>query len=629
MNQNDRNPKLFSEFPPISTPQWEEKIIADLKGADYSKKLIWKTDEGIDVKPYYRAEDLRDLEYLGSLPAEAPYTRGLRKEDNNWIIRQDIFTDDVAEANNLGLDAINNGADAVGFRVKNISTHNQMNQLLAGIDITKTGIHFIASKSYPLTLELFIYEVNHRGLEGKNFSGSMNFDALGFLLLHGEFYKSMESNLDEAEYLVNTIKTRIPGFKAITVNGQFFTEAGGTLVEELAFSLASANEYMAGLTGRGINIDDIAPAMQFSFGIGSNYFLEIAKLRAARFLWSRIVEQYKPESAESLKMYIHSATSQWNKTYFDPFVNMLRTTTEGMSAAIGNADSVSIQPFDIPVRKPGEFSQRIARNQQLILKEEAYLDKVVDPSAGSYYIENLTEAISTHAWNLFLEIEEKGGFLACVKSGFVQGRIEAAARKKDMDIAMRKTVIIGTNQYPNPTEVLQDETNINQSVTEQESTTFRKLVLYRGAEGFEQVRRDTEKWVKKGKKRPGIFLLPIGNLAMSKARATFSTNFFGCAGYKIIDNQRFNSVDDGLNAALGAKAEVVIICSSDDEYADIVPPITSGLKRVNPDIKVVVAGFPKEIIEDMKAAGVDEFIHVRSNVLETLRKFHALLGITK
>jgi methylmalonyl-CoA mutase len=627
MGKKDHYKKLFSELPPIPTSQWEEKIIADLKGADYEKKLIWKTDEGIDVKPYYRAEDLEGLEYLSTLPGEDPFVRGVKKDKNDWIIRQDIYTEDIAEANGIARDAISRGAGAIGLDVKKITSHKQMQQLLQGIDLARTGINFIASRSYPLTLELFIYEIAHRGLEGTKIAGSLNFDAISFLLLHGNFYQSKQGNLDEAEYLIQTIRKKLPGFHAISINGHLFNNAGATLVQELAFSLASGNEYLADLTSKGLPADTVAGSLQFSFGIGSNYFMEIAKLRAARLLWSTIVEQYKPENPKSTEMFIHSTTSLWNKTVYDPYVNLLRTTTEGMSAAIGNTDSMSILPFDFPYRDESEFSRRIARNQQLILKEEAYLDKIVDPAAGSYYIENLTNSIAMHSWELFKTIEEKGGMIECIKTGFIQDEIERSCHKKDMDIAQRKIVILGTNQYPNPLESMSGSIEKLPETPDEKSPVYKKLHIYRGAHAFEEIRLATERAVSKGKKKPSVFLLTFGQPGMRKARATFATNFFGCAGYTIIDNPGFKTIEEGVKAALNSKAEVIVICSSDEEYATIAPAACQGIRSQNREVLIFVAGYPKEIVETLKSNGVDDFIHIRTNVLEFLVKLQKKIGI--
>ncbi|MDP4281610.1 MAG: methylmalonyl-CoA mutase family protein [Bacteroidota bacterium] len=628
MEMNDNNLKLFAEFPPVPTSAWEEQIRADLKGADYEKKLIWKTDEGFPVRPYYRVEDLQGLEYLDSLPGEFPFTRGNKTTNNRWIVRQDLYVDNLEEANRIALDALQRGADDIGFRVKEVTTHKQIQQLLNGIDLQKTGIHFISSRSYPLTLELFIYETGNRGLDGKNIHGSMNFDPISYLLLHGNFYMSKDSNFDEAEYLVNTIQKRLPLFKVFTVNGHLFGNAGANVVQELAFSMASANEYLAGMKEKGFSVDAISPKILFSFGIGSSYFLEIAKLRAARLLWSAIVDQYHPEKEDSRKMFIHSTSLLWNKSIYDPYVNMLRTTTEGMAAAVGNADSISILPFDIAYKKPDDFSNHIARNQQLILREEAYIDKIVDPSAGSYFIENLTHSIAHHSWKLFLEIESKGGMIESIKQNFIQEEIEKSRQKKNMDIAQRKVIMIGTNQYPNSKDAMLSAIEKPAPETDENATSpYKKITPYRGAMLFERIRLATEQFVNKGNKKPSVFLLTVGNLAMRKARATFTSNFFGCAGFDIHEEAGFDTPEDGINAALASDCEIIMICSSDEEYGAMAAGIASALKKASPDRIVGVAGYPKEILDSLKEAGVDEFIHVRSNVPEILMRFQKKIGI--
>ena len=624
---NKEQTKLFSEFPPVSTEAWEQKIIADLKGGDYNKKLKWKTDEGFDVKPYYRAEDLTGLEYLKSLPGILPYVRGLRKDNNEWIVRQDISSSDICQINILAKDAIAKGAGAVGLKAIEATTHKQLSELLDGIDFHKTGINFISAKSYPLALEFLIYELSHREVDGQNLKGSINFDPISYLLLHGDFYQSWENNLEETEYLLSIVRKKIPGFKVITVNGHYFQDAGSTIVQELAFSLASASEYLACLTGRGASVDDVAPYIQFSLGIGPNYFMEISKLRAARLLWTRMVEQYQAKSEESFKLFIHATTALWNKSIYDPYVNMLRTTTEGMSAALGNADSVTINPFDISFKDSDEISRRIARNQQLVLKEESYLDKIVDPGAGSYYIENLTHSIAHYAWELFKDVESRGGMIGCIKSGFIQDEVERSRNQKVMDIAQRKIIMLGTNQYPNNMETMIDSIQLPAEVPSMIPTPYKKLTQFRITAGFEEIRLATERFVKLGNKRPAVFLFTMGNLAMLRARAGFASNFFGCAGYEIFDNQGFSTVEEGVASALLSKAEVIVICSSDEEYPQIVPDIASQIKESGSNIRIVVAGFPKELIETFKSAGVDDFIHVRSNLLETLRDFQNKLGI--
>jgi len=626
MEHNEQK-KLFSEFPPVTTHDWEEKIKVDLKGADYEKKLIWKTDEGFPVKPYYRAEDLQGLEYLKALPGEIPFVRGNKTEKNDWIIRQDFSNSSLEEANKLAIDAIARGAGAVGLVATEITTHKQMSQLLANIDLDKTGVHFTASRSYPLTLELFIYELSHRGTGGNKILGSLNFDPISYLLLHGDFYVNWTHNLEETEYLLNAIQKRLPHFKSITLNGHYFQNAGSSLVQELAFTLASANEYIAGLTSKGHSIDVLTPHMMLSLSIGSNYFLEIAKVRAARLLWAKMVEQYHPVDSNSLKVFIQSTTARWNKTIYDPYVNLLRTTTEGMSAALGNADSVTIQPFDVSFKDADEFSSRIARNQQLILKEESYLDKIVDPAAGSYYLENLTHSIAFHAWKLFQEVEGRGGMIECIKAGFIQDQVDQSRQQKEMDVAQRKMVILGTNQYPNIQDQMLDSVKLKETKADEKESPYKKLLHYRSAEKFEEIRLGTEKYVKAGHPWPKVFLFTMGNLTMLRARAGFATNFFGCAGYHIVDNPGFQTIDEGISALRDSGAEIVVICSSDEEYAQLAPEICQKVKELKPSIRIIVAGYPKELINMLTSAGVDDFIHIRSNLLETLQKYQLLLGV--
>jgi len=627
MDKSADEKKLFSDFPPVSTTEWEEKIHKDLKGGDYEKRLVWDTQEGFRVKPYYRKEDLAEIEYLDSTPGSFPFVRGLNSGGNDWIVRQDIHTKDAGEANRIAVDAINRGARSVGFNTKELLAKDQTGLMLDGIDPEVTEIHLFGSRSYPLTVSLFMNELDQRKVNKELVRGSLNFDPLGYLLAHGDFYISEENGFEEAVYLLSQLKNELPGFHVITVNGHRFQDAGSTLVQELAFSLAAGNEYLARLTAARFSPDEIAPRITFSFALGPGYFMEIAKLRAARLLWSGIVEQYKPENPDSCAMHIHCVTARWNKTIYDPYVNMLRTTTEGMSGALGNASSISILPFDIPYEEPTGFAERIALNQQLIFKEESHLDKVADPAAGSYFIENMTNSMAIHAWNLFKEVEEKGGIIECIKTGFIQDAIAASRNRKEKEVTQKKILVLGTNQYPNTTETMQDKVSSKQADEEEKPGKYKKIGHFRAGEAFEELRLATEHSVAKGHKTPAVFLFTMGNVAMLRARAGFTTNFFGCAGYRIIDNPGFKTVDAGVEAALKSEAQVVVICSSDEEYGQIVPQAARKIKEQNPGVIVVVAGYPKEKIEEYRSAGVDDFIHIRSNLLEELKIFQHRLGI--
>jgi methylmalonyl-CoA mutase len=383
-------------------------------------------------------------------------------------------------------------------------------------------------------------------------------------------------------------------------------------------------EYMTQLTQRGIKSELAASKIGFTFGTGSNYFPEIAKLRAARLLWSVVLNGFKPADAEEIKMNIHCVTSEWNKTIYDPYVNLLRTQTEAMSAILGGTDSLTVEPFDTVFRQPDEFSERIARNQQLILKEEAYFDKVADPAAGSYYIENLTSLIAENAWKLFLEIEEKGGFLACLKSGFIQTKLSDSAKKRQNDVATRKISLLGTNQYPNTLEKITDTIEpgrVFKTKAAGDDLLIDPITIFRGAQQFDKIRMAVDK----APERPVVFLLQIGNPVMRKARAQFSANFFGCAGYQIIDNKSFETAEDAVKIVMETKPDIVVICSSDEEYPQFAPDLFLNLKD---KAIIVVAGNPA-CGDELRAKGIENFIHIKSNVVSTLSDFNKKLGINE
>ena len=349
----------------------------------------------------------------------------------------------------------------------------------------------------------------------------------------------------------------------------------------------------------------------------SNYFLEIAKFRAARMLWANIVKGYNPAKNCACKMHIHARTADWNQTVYDPYVNMLRGTTEAMSAIIAGVHSLEVTPFDNAFETPTEFSKRIARNVELLLKHESHFDQVVDPAGGSYYVENLTQSIAAEAWKLFLEIEEKGGYAEAYKAGFIKERVAASAAAKDKAIATRRQTLLGANQFPNFTEVAPKE--ITAEAVTRPVAEGNVLAPYRGAMAFEAMRLHVDR----SGKQPKAFMLTCGNLAMARARAQFSCNFFGCAGIRVQDNTFFKSIEEGVKAALESKAEIVVVCASDDDYAEAAPKVKELLagKAI-----LVVAGAPA-CTPELEAQGITNFINVKSNVLETLKFYLKEMGI--
>lgn len=623
--------KLFTEFPPVSTEQWDAVITKDLKGADYEKKLVWKTHEGFSVRPYYRAENLGDIKSLGEMPGQFPFVRGI-KNDNNWLTRQDIcLCIGIEKANEEALDILNKGVESLGFILadeKALSVE-QMEALLKGISIPAVEINFrkCCPKHSAETLKSFLAVVEKQGVKPEEVRASFDFSPLHRLTVRGTFCEDKAYG-----YLAEAVKmvAAYPKIRVINVQAYDFNDAGSSLVQELAFGVAIGNEYIAKLGELGIGAEEVARRMKFTFGISSNYFMEIAKFRAARVVWANIVRAWGVESDCACKMHVHAVTSQWNQTVYDAYVNMLRDTTETMSAAIAGVDSIEVLPFDHAFRAPGEFSNRIARNVQSILKEESHFNKVVDPAAGSYYIEELTQSIIDAAWKLFKEVEEKGGYTEAFKAGFVQEQVKAVSDKKDKLLAQRRETLLGSNQYPNFLEKAGEEIT-KEIVTRDAACCCEKkacgcdepmaepLHAYRGAQPFEAMRLATDR----SERQPMAFMLTFGNLAMCRARAQFSSNFFAVAGIKVVDNNRFSTIEEGVQAALAAKADIVVACSADDEYLENVPKIAQliGDKAI-----VVVAGDP-ECRPALEEQGIKNFIHVKCNVLDTLKEYQKALGI--
>lgn len=613
--------RLFEEFPPVSTQEWEAVIEKDLKGADYNKKLVYRTAEGFQVKPYYRADDLVVIPWTGLQPDEFPYVRGNKAEGNTWLVRQDITVNDVREANKVALNAISRGANSIGFKLEYDKAYdvNTISTLINGIDQKAVEINLYNSK-YHLPLLEMLSKV-------PGIKGSLNYDPLTRYLRRGVWYVTENTDMELAYIMV---KAEMPGFHTIGVNGHVFTNAGSTIVQEMAFSLAVGAEYLNKLTEKGLTINEIAPKIRFNLAVGQNYFMELAKMRAYRFLWANIVKAYGGEEDNSIaKMHIHATNAELGMSLYDAYVNMLRTTTGAMAAVLGGVDSFTVMPFDVPFELPTDFADRIARNQQLILKEEAHFDKVADPAAGSYYIENLTESLAAAAWELFNKIQDEGGYLEAVRKGMIQNLIKESAAKKFSNVATRRETILGTNQFPNFTESVKSAPEawvFEADDRRDEKAEVETIVTFRAAQQFEKLRYATDVYAQ-DHKRPVAWMFTYGNLAMRKARANFASNFFACAGIQVVDNPGFKTLDEGIAAVRKEKPEIVVVCSSDEEYGEgKALQIFEALKN---EAIVVLAGNPEGTVDILKAAGLKYFIHVKSNVLETLQDFQKQLGITK
>lgn len=609
--------RLFEDFPAISPEEWKAKVTADLKGADYDKRLIWRTEEGFDVQPYYRQEELENLATIKNGSGNALFLKSNAENGNDWKIQQDFRIVSTPEACNSSMvNAISRGAGSIGLNLKNYSevTGDLLQKLFRNINLEAIELNFTGVKE-PLQLYNALKEfVKSSGIDPLSFAGTLGADPLGDLAATGEYNESVIVQLATILY-----DPYLPHFRSITINAGLFQDSGSTLSQELGFGLAMANEMMGLLSEKGLTPEQIAKAVSFSFVTGPNYFMEIAKLRAARWLWTAICKEWGI-SNDAARMKIHSRSALWNMTVYDPNVNMLRTTTEAMSASLGGSDSISVLPYDIAFREQNDFSSRAARNTQIILQEEAWFSKVADPAAGSYYIEELTESIAGQGWKHFLEVEEKKGFLASFGQGFIQEQVAISAEGKKRQAASRRDSILGVNQYPNFSEMILQQGITLPAEAMKKETSYTPLQPFRVASEFEKLRYQTEQ----SGRRPGVFLLKYGDPAWRTARAMFAGNFFACAGYRIIDQPGFGSIEAGIKEARKEKADIVVLCSSDSEYPEFAPEAFNALQDT---AEVVIAGYPKESIDELTAKGLKHFIHMKTNLLEELQKFQSLLNI--
>lgn len=574
---------LLDEFPPVTTAEWEAAIARDLKGADYEKKLIWRTDEGLALKPYYRAEDLNNLACIDTAPGEFPFRRGGRAT-GDWTIREEIDATVAQDANREAVAGVTAGAEGIAFTKILPKKAVELDVLLANLG--EIPVHFAQ------TDEAFLYRLIERCQARIGAVISTGCDALA-----------------AAEFAASIIQSAPSSLVPFTIHADRFEEAGATTVEEIGFTLAAGVDFLATMQEQGIDVNRTTASIEFRFAIGSNYFFQIAKLRAFRILWAKAAQSFGATN-EGARARIAARTSRWNKTIYDPRVNVLRTTTEAMAAILGGADTVTVAPFDESYKEPDASSRRLARNTQLLLKHEAWLGRVADPGGGSYFLETVTESLAREAWKTMQQIEINGGYRKAEANGRITSSLEHSIAARESAVVRRRSTFVGTNQFANPAERVLDRIDkdlVNRS--------------RRGSLGYEQLRLRTESFTTKGPKAPQVLVAEIGDVKMRAARSNFAMNFFACAGFEIV-TKRFKNAEE----IAAEEADLIVLCSSDAEYAGLVAELMQYLQDLGRTTPVIVAGNP-ENAEQLKAAGIADFVHVRSNPLEVLTKWQEKLGI--
>jgi methylmalonyl-CoA mutase len=707
--------KLKSEFTPPTFEEWKVQVEKDLKGASYEKKLITKTYEGINLNPIYTKKDIQNSPFIDALPSGDNFVRGSSSSGyhgKSWDVNQEILTSDVEDFNKIIIDALKKGQNCVSLKLDSatklgldadyadtemvgdtglsISAINSLKRALKNINFDSVPLYVDAGYNVIPFLSLINAYFEESNLDISKLSGSIIADPITHLTLYNELPVDLGFVFDMMKNSVEWENKFAGNIKTIGINTVPYLNAGANAIQELAYAMSTLVYYLNELIERGLKPEDVFTKIQFSFGISTNYFMEIAKFRAVKVLLKAIASEFGIDNKD-LKLNIGAKSSEFNQTVLDPYVNMLRTTSQTFSAILGGVNYITTSPFDETLRRPDNFSRRIARNTQTILREESHLDQVIDPAGGSFYIEALTEEIAYKSWELFKEVESNGGILESLKTGHIQKSINKIFEQRQNDINKRKSVIVGTNMFadvhekyleirkfdqkafqkkraeylnkfrvngstekhqaildklnliPNSNSIEMIDTiteafrigstlgEITSSLNSSHKAELKinKLVKQRASEKFEKLRYLAQNYKRANDFLPKVFLANYGSINEYKGRADFSKGFFEVGGFDVIDPKGFETTDEVVNASLESGAPIIVICSTDDNYPEIVPKIVNGIKNKNSGIQVILAGYPKEQIDEHKKSGIDDFIFLGADVMEKLTNLFNKIGGTK
>ena len=718
MKESDKNEQKkeleqvsFAEFVAPDYEEWKTEAIAALKGGAFEKKLLTKTYEGITLEPMYTMEMAPSPDTISNLPGMEDYMRGtkyLGYMDQPWLISQKVDDPIPLNANKLIKNELKKGSTAInimldeatkdgknGFAINNyevkggvsITTIEDAYEIFSEIDLSQYELYINAGGNNSLIIGLLEGMLVANSRKSSDLHGLIGANPLGELASKGRLPSSLNSMYDELAKVVKWSQRNTPELRTILIDGQVFSDGGASAVQELGYCLATGISYIRALQQRGLEVNVICKQIQFNFSLGAIFFMEISKIRAARKLWKQIVESFGGNE-ESQKMIIHATTANFNKSVYDPYVNMLRTTTEAFSGVVGGVDSMEVQPFDSAIRLGDDFSRRIARNTQIMLQNECNLLQPIDPAGGSWYIETLTKQVADKAWLVLQTVEESGGMEEALKAGSVQADIENVLEQRFKALEKRVDKVVGINMYANMLEELLEANQLNGHALAEERTIAIKefisdideqyrdeklaelkeclvnnspmymsvlsnafaagatlndvakiiydepfviecnIAKHRLTEKFEELRNKAKLYKNNTGENLKVFLANMGKIPQHKARADFSTGFVEVGGFEVLKNDGFMTIEEAAKAAQESGALATIICSTDDTYPEIVPVLTKMIKENNENMIVLLAGAPAPEFEKIYLdAGIDEFIHVRANCYNILTWLQSKGGI--
>ena len=671
MTMNNQPQHLLTEFPAHSYDQWHQAAEALLKGASFEKLLVSKTYEDITIQPIYRQEDIAKLEHRKHLPGADSLVRGSHPQGflkTGWEVAQELKAPTPGELNAIAHEGLNGGQSELNIVVGcgqaecckggvALNSVTDVTTALAGVALNAVATYWQAGPSSVPVAAMVIAGAEQLGVPAAQLRGGFDNDPFGELVAKGALRQPLTTRFDHMAALTDYAVQHAPQLRTITAKGDVYHNAGATATQELGYVIATLVSYIEEMKTRGLSPEAVMPHIRISLAVGSDYFMEIAKLRAARWLWSKVAASYGVKHAP---VHIHANTSRWNKTSYDAHTNMLRVTAEAFAAVVAGVDSLHIGPYDEISGQTDEFSRRIARNIHIIRREECGLDHVIDPAGGATYIEWLTDQIAAKSWQIFQAIEAQGGMLAGLENGSVQQAVTAVCQAKFQNIRRRKDKIVGTNMYPDlkgkklalltpqckaaqappattPPAPAAVTPSANAAMVEQAIAAAKNgaskasiavaigltdptgapavtpLSAHRAAEEYEALRDASNAFAVTTGAAPAILQLNIGPSGRYRLRADWTASFFEAAGFAIDGTRDFATTEAAVAALVASKSNIAVITSDDKTYQETVAPLAAAIKAAKPAVTLLVAGAPGDQEAAWRAAGVDDFVNVRSN----------------
>ncbi|HKP61313.1 MAG TPA: methylmalonyl-CoA mutase family protein [Polyangiales bacterium] len=657
--------KLLAEFPETTYEQWREQVDKDLKGGDFQKRLVTRTLEGLEVRPLYTERDLSGAEL-------SAYRRGaalVGRYGSRWDLRAELWVWDSGRSQKEVAEELARGASSLWLRFEQPQPPAaELAALLADVDLTRVPVVLDAGSEAPALAACYLSVAAQRDVPAALLQGGFGYDPLGLLARDGRAPYGLDVARALAVELARLVERRAPQLRSLVVDTTPYHDAGASGGLELAIALGTALTYLRWLIEAGFSPAQASAQLEFRVGVAGDLFAELAKLRALRVGYAKLIAALGGDDV-SQHTRLHAVTARRTKTLRDPWVNMLRTTTEAFSAMAGGADSLTTRGFDEALGASDEFARRIARNVQVILNEEAHVTHVADPAGGSYYVEASTDALARDAWQRFQKIEAAGGVPAALQAGNLQREIAELAAKREQAIAKRAQPILGVSEFANLGEqALAREAQAKAAAKpspqpsaaeaalaklraaaaghklEEAVAAFAQgaqpaqviaalaegsapirvdaLPLRRHAAAFEKLRARADAHTPK----PSGFLCNLGAIPEHKARAGFSTGFLNAGGIAALDNDGFPTPEAAAEAFASSGAKLAVICGSDAQYPEWVPKLAPLLAKAGA-LDILLAGRPGEQEAAYRAAGVTGFIFMGADVAAALGSLLDRLGV--